>query len=134
MEPIPISAISSTHMNHLQATDSAYSLNEPPLSVLQSTTNGTDNTSSDYVKPFLIAVAGGGSSGKKKVCEMIIERLKAKEAKKVVLIKMEDFYRELAPSEQEQVAAGDYNFDHPDAVDFKLLEHCLVELASGRPF
>jgi uridine kinase len=52
----------------------------------------------------------------------------------VVIIKLEDFYRPLTDREQTHVTQGEYNFDHPDAMDFKLVETAIVALLSGQPF
>ncbi|KAI9096062.1 uridine kinase family-domain-containing protein [Phlyctochytrium arcticum] len=116
-------------------SSSLSSLNEPPLSVTQSgtglhTPNGTLKT------PFLIGVAGGGSSGKKTVCEMIMRALLEQDERagvKVVIIRMEDFYRQPAEEEMESVKSGEYNFDHPSSVDFRLMERCLEDILNGRP-
>ncbi|KAJ3076993.1 Uridine-cytidine kinase 2, partial [Podochytrium sp. JEL0797] len=81
---------------------------------------------------FTIAVAGGSSSGKKQVCDLIITRLKdnlVDHESKVTVIKLEDFYRQLTQEETERLEKGEYNFDHPDAVDFELLSSVLASLA-----
>ncbi|TPX56829.1 uridine kinase [Powellomyces hirtus] len=86
--------------------------------------------------PFVIGVAGGASSGKQTVCQMIMDRLLERDSSigvKVVIIKMEDFYRELSGDDAASADAGTYNFDHPNAVDFALLEECLEDILHGRP-
>ncbi|TPX65485.1 uridine kinase [Spizellomyces sp. 'palustris'] len=110
----------------LETSASLSSLNEPPL-LFPHSGKGT---------PFVIGVAGGGSSGKKTVCQMIMERLLEKDKSvgvKVVIIRMEDFYRELNREEMELAKSGDYNFDHPNAVDFAIMEECLEDILHGRP-
>jgi uridine kinase len=52
----------------------------------------------------------------------------------VAIVKLENFYRELTPESHTLAEQGEYNFDHPDSIDFRLLESMLVELASGRSF
>ena len=37
----------------------------------------------------------------------------------------ESFYRDLDPKESEKASKGEFNFDHPDAFDMKLMEKCL---------
>ena len=82
------------------------SLNEPPLRLPQSAYISSTSTSATKVSgsgdilseiavdnsnlgtnehfkpPFVIAVAGGAAAGKKRACEMIMERLKDSDAKK----------------------------------------------------
>ncbi|KAJ3008265.1 hypothetical protein HKX48_008669 [Thoreauomyces humboldtii] len=111
----------------LETSSSSTSLNDTSLLPLNPDERGS---------PFVIGVAGGGSSGKKTVCQMIMDRLLERDQSigvKVVLIKMEDFYRELSGADLEAARAGDYNFDHPNAVDFQLLEECLEDILHGRP-
>ncbi|KAJ3147794.1 Uridine-cytidine kinase 2 [Geranomyces variabilis] len=109
----------------LETSSSSTSLNEMSL-----------RPADERRTPFVIGVAGGASSGKKTVCQMIMDRLLERDSSigvKVVLIKMEDFYRELEGEEAKAAAAGLYNFDHPNAVDFPLLEQCLEDILHGRP-
>ncbi|KAJ3071036.1 hypothetical protein HDU99_002519, partial [Rhizoclosmatium hyalinum] len=104
---------------------------------------------------FSVCIAGGASSGKKKVCDLIIRRLKdglvdhsskgksdeiplpshpnPLETIPVAIIKMEDFYRELTAEERKLLETGEYNFDHPDAIDFELLASKLDLLSRGVP-
>ncbi|KAJ3083971.1 Uridine-cytidine kinase-like 1 [Quaeritorhiza haematococci] len=103
---------------------------EPPA--LQ--TNGDDD---DLPRPppFLIGVAGGAASGKAAVVKMIMDHLlKDRDPKivNVVHVKMNDFYRELSAEEHELVDRGDYNFDHPDAFDWKKLEQIMQQLLDGK--
>ncbi|KAJ3033766.1 UMP-CMP kinase [Rhizophlyctis rosea] len=44
---------------------------------------------------------------------------------------MEDFYRELTHEEQVLAQRGEYNFDHPTAMDLPLLENTLQSILSG---
>jgi len=65
-------------------------------------------------RPFIIGIGGGSASGKTTVVERIMERMGS--GGRVVSISQDCFYRGLT---QEQIAnVGDYNFDHPDAMDF----------------
>ncbi|KAJ3017703.1 UNVERIFIED_CONTAM: Uridine-cytidine kinase 2 [Siphonaria sp. JEL0065] len=83
---------------------------------------------------FSICIAGGASSGKKAVCDLIVRRLKdglMDHSSKVAVIKLEDFYRDLTLSERVLLEKGEYNFDHPDALDFDLLFEVLEALSRG---
>ncbi|KAI9349168.1 putative uridine monophosphate kinase [Obelidium mucronatum] len=85
---------------------------------------------------FSICIAGGASSGKKAVCELIIQRLKdglVDHSSKVAVIKLEDFYRDLTGEERKLLDQGLYNFDHPNALDFDLLHSVLESLSQGTP-
>jgi len=88
--------------------------------------------------PFIIGVAGGSSSGKSTVCEKIMENIRdfqlgSKEAEKHILhISQECFYRDLSREESEKANRGEFNFDHPDAFDMKLMEKCLKDIIEGR--
>ncbi|KAL7748531.1 hypothetical protein RI367_005941 [Sorochytrium milnesiophthora] len=85
--------------------------------------------------PFLLAVAGGSASGKKAVCNIIVERLAKKHrrlSRKVAIVSLTDFYRQLTPEEMQLAQDGEFNFDHPDAFDWALLESFLDDIMHGR--
>lgn len=46
---------------------------------------------------------------------------------------MNDFYRQLTPAQLLLAESGDFNFDHPDAFDFELLESCVHKMIHGEP-
>ncbi len=52
---------------------------------------------------------------------------------KVIIIRAYDFYRPLTQEQLELAANGDFNFDHPEAFDFELLETCVKHLIAGKP-
>lgn len=85
--------------------------------------------------PFLIGVAGGTASGKSTVCRKIMNKL-GKDAverqQRVVCISQDSFYRELNERERQEALVGDYNFDHPDALDIDLMEQILHDILRGR--
>ncbi|KAI8895659.1 uridine-cytidine kinase-like protein 2 [Globomyces pollinis-pini] len=84
--------------------------------------------------PFMIAMAGGSASGKKKCCDLIINGLsKGTDPSKVIHIQMENFYKELTADEHLLAEQSLYNFDHPEAFDFDLLESCLLKIRKGIP-
>jgi uridine kinase len=79
-------------------------------------------------RPFLIGVAGGSSSGKTTVAERLAE-LAGDEH--LALIKLDSYYVELGelPIEERR----EFNFDHPDAFDWPLLNDHLAALSAGSP-
>ena len=75
---------------------------------------------------LVIGIAGGSGSGKTTVVTAITSRLK----EKVVTIPQDSYYKDsshLPMEERQQI-----NFDHPDAIDFKLLCQQLAELKEGK--
>ena len=77
-------------------------------------------------RPFLIGVAGGSSSGKTTVAERLAE-LAGDEH--LALIKLDSYYVELDDRTLEERAA--FNYDHPDAFDWPLLDAHLAALSAG---
>lgn len=78
--------------------------------------------------PFIIGVCGGTASGKTTVCDKIMEKLGAKVKSKVEVIAMESFYKDLDEKDISDAKSGEYNFDHPDAFDLKLLEETFEQI------
>lgn len=74
---------------------------------------------------FILGVAGGSSSGKTAICELVREKLDANELSKVGLIHLESFYKP-------KLNEGNYNYDHPDAFDFDKLQATLTDLKQGK--
>ena len=79
-------------------------------------------------KPFLIGVAGGSSSGKTTVAERLAEL--AGEAH-LALLKLDSYYVPLDDLPREERESFDY--DHPDAFDWALLNDHIAALAAGAP-
>ena len=76
-------------------------------------------------RPFLIGVAGGSSSGKTTVAERLAELAGAEH---LALIKLDSYYVQLdMPIEQRR----EFNYDHPSAFDWPLLNDHLAALAAG---
>lgn len=75
---------------------------------------------------LVIGIAGGSGSGKTTVVKAITEQLEGK----VVVIPQDSYYKDSShlPMEERQKI----NFDHPDAIDFKLLCQQISELRQGR--
>lgn len=79
-------------------------------------------------KPFVVAVAGGSGSGKTTVARAIGAALPAGTS---VTLEQDHYYRdrsELPFEERVKV-----NYDHPDAIEFELLQHHVDELVARRP-
>ncbi|MCD8207815.1 MAG: uridine kinase [Bacteroidales bacterium] len=75
---------------------------------------------------IIIGIAGGSGSGKTTVVKAIEERLK----EKVVVIPQDSYYKDSSHlSEEEKVVM---NFDHPDSIDFDLLNAQLRMLREGK--
>ena len=79
-------------------------------------------------RPFVIGVAGGSSSGKTTVAERLTE-MTGEDA--VALIKLDSYYVDLGDLPLEERTA--FNFDHPDAFDWPLLNDHLAALTAGAP-
>ncbi|KAL9993206.1 putative transferase [Helianthus debilis subsp. tardiflorus] len=80
-----------------------------------------------HKQPFVIGVAGGASSGKKTVGDMIIDQL---HDQRVVLVNQDSFYRSL--TSEELLKVHEYNFDHPDAFDTEKLLSSMEMLKHGK--
>jgi uridine kinase len=77
-------------------------------------------------RPFLIGVAGGSSSGKTTVAERLAEL--AGDVR-LALIKLDSYYVDL--SDRPLAERETFDFDHPDAFDWPLLNDHLAALAAG---
>jgi uridine kinase len=85
-------------------------------------------------KPFMIGIAGGPCSGKKELCSAIQQKLSLKYdvSLKMLHIPMESFYKTLQGRELMLAQNQEYNFDHPDAIDFPLMIATLSKLKMGK--
>ncbi|CAG8637118.1 2117_t:CDS:2 [Paraglomus brasilianum] len=101
----------------------------------QDSSPSADKTTPIRQSPFIIGVAGGSASGKKTVCNMIMDRLRkqAKTLRNVVVISLGDFYRILTDEERSLAEKAEFDFDHPSAFDFDLVEQVLSDLKVGKP-
>ncbi|MCF0176012.1 MAG: uridine kinase [Bacteroidales bacterium] len=75
---------------------------------------------------LIIGIAGGSGSGKTTVVRALTENLK----EQVVVIPQDSYYKDL--SHLSELEKKENNFDHPDAIDFKLLVHQLKQLREGQ--
>lgn len=75
---------------------------------------------------LVIGIAGGSGSGKTTVVKAITKQLSGR----VVVIPQDSYYKDsshLAPEDRKKI-----NFDHPEAIDFKLLCEQLHDLKEGK--
>ena len=75
---------------------------------------------------LVIGIAGGSGSGKTTVVKAIVNQLQGR----VVVIPQDSYYKDSShvPEEERQ----NINFDHPDAIDWKLMCQQIRELKSGK--
>ena len=75
---------------------------------------------------LVIGIAGGSGSGKTKVVRAITEQLEGR----VVVIPQDSYYKDSShvPVEERKLI----NFDHPDAIDWKLMCQQIRELKAGK--
>lgn len=76
---------------------------------------------------LIIGIGGGTGSGKTTVVDQIIENLPKGQ---VAVISQDAYYKDLSHLSKEE--RTNVNFDHPNAIDFKLLCEHLIELKEGR--
>ena len=75
---------------------------------------------------LVIGIAGGSGSGKTTVVRAITEQLQGR----VVVIPQDSYYKDsshVPPEERKNI-----NFDHPDAIDWKLMCQQISELKAGK--
>lgn len=75
-------------------------------------------------EPYFIVITGGSASGKTTFCEKIISQISAN----CSVFGFDMFYRGLPAG----IDPDDYDFDHPNAIDFDAAYNCLLELAAGK--
>lgn len=52
--------------------------------------------------------------------------------RQVVSISLDSFYRDLTPEEKLKAEKGQYNFDHPDAINDELIYQTLMDILAGK--
>ena len=80
----------------------------------------------DVDRPYLIGVAGGSNSGKTTIAERMEELIGSEE---LSLIRLDSYYITMRDEPIEVRAA--FNYDHPDAFDWDLLNDHLAALTAG---
>jgi uridine kinase len=83
--------------------------------------------SDDNSSPVVVGVSGGSGSGKTTFCRELVEWVGSEN---VVHFKQDNYYRDLSHLTPEQRDA--VNFDHPSALDFKLLCEHLLGITQGQ--
>lgn len=81
---------------------------------------------STTARPYLIGVAGGSNSGKTTIAERLAEVVGEAQ---ISLIKLDAYYVAMPGTTLEERAA--FNYDHPDAFDWELLNDHLAALTAG---
>ena len=76
---------------------------------------------------LIIGIAGGSGSGKTTVVKTIIEKLKKE---RVRVIPQDSYYKDSSDLTDEEKRV--HNFDHPDSIDWDLLNQQLKELKEGK--
>ena len=76
---------------------------------------------------LIIGIAGGSGSGKTTVVKTIIEKLKKE---RVRVIPQDSYYKDSSDLTDEEKRV--HNFDHPDSIDWELLNQQLKELKEGK--
>ncbi|MCD6234676.1 MAG: uridine kinase [Candidatus Neomarinimicrobiota bacterium] len=82
----------------------------------------------DDAKCVVIGLAGGSGSGKTSVAKALARDFKDKGA---IVIEQDWYYRNIP--EDSRIKVSDWNFDHPDSVEFSLLIDQLKSLRKGEP-
>tara|TARA_B100001250_G_scaffold411605_1_gene440674 strand:+ start:727 stop:1329 length:603 start_codon:yes stop_codon:yes gene_type:complete len=78
------------------------------------------------MKSFLIGIAGGSGAGKTFIANKILNKYK----KETLIIEQDSYYKDLSDLELEKRKIK--NFDHPNAIDSKLLHKHIKKLISGQ--
>ena len=76
---------------------------------------------------LIIGIAGGSGSGKTTVVKTIIEKLKKE---RVRIIPQDSYYKDSSDLTDEEKRV--HNFDHPDSIDWDLLNQQLADLKEGK--
>ncbi|CAH8864345.1 unnamed protein product [Trichobilharzia szidati] len=124
----------SRRQKFVSVSSTTWGLPEPVLRVGNRTifTHGRPpwyNVEGQTQQPFVIGICGGSASGKTSVARAIIESL---DVQWVSLLSMDSYYKVLNAEQKLQASACKYNFDHPNAFDFDLLEAHLRRLREGK--
>lgn len=79
-----------------------------------------------------MGVAGGSAAGKTTLCENILRQMAFDRNFKVEIISLDSFYKSNKDSnidvDKTQIDVREYNFDHPNALDFDLAYKTLLNL------
>ena len=78
-------------------------------------------------RTFIVGVSGGTAAGKTTVCREIVKKL---HISSVFTLTMDHFYKPLTHEQHKN--AIEYDFDHPNAFDWDLLNSVLDKLKRGK--
>jgi uridine kinase len=85
---------------------------------------------------ILIGVTGGSAAGKTTLCNNILKQMAFDSSFKVQIIPLDSFYKSKNSNnidvDKTKVNVADYNFDHPNALDFDDAYNVLSELLRGK--
>eukprot|EP00397_Hematodinium_sp_SG-2012_P017844 GEMP01018258.1.p1 GENE.GEMP01018258.1~~GEMP01018258.1.p1 ORF type:complete len:360 (+),score=71.62 GEMP01018258.1:97-1176(+) len=81
-------------------------------------------------RPYVIGVCGGTASGKTTVCALFEKYLKDE---RVAFVPSDSFYKCLTAEQKKKANAGEYDFDHPDSIDWVGVKQCVGSLRGGIP-
>jgi len=112
-----------------QTENRAVSSSLPNIGIAHYHNHGEDQLVKSKSIPFVIAVAGGTASGKTSVCDIIVRDLGLDQSR-VAIISQDCFYKPL--SKADQLNVKEYNFDHPNAFDFDLIDETFKDLHEGK--
>lgn len=107
----------------------------PPHSSLNSVDSdrAMDSVVRSYRPPWLalhfVGIAGGSGSGKSTFVRNIIEELNVPW---VVVISLDSFYKVLTREQSQAAFRSEFDFDHPDALDWDLLFEVLRDVKAGK--
>jgi uridine kinase len=87
------------------------------------------NKSSYLKEVFVIGIAGGSASGKTVVVRRIVDSIKLT---RVTSLSVDSFYKDLTPEHLELAYKNEYNFDHPNAIDFVEIVNVVKKLRIGK--
>ncbi|RME17593.1 MAG: uridine kinase [Bdellovibrio sp.] len=79
---------------------------------------------------WVFGIAGGSASGKTTFARRLLEKLKEYHVK-VHLLYQDSYYKD--HSQEFDFDGGRVNFDHPEAIDFALMDQHLTQLSQGHP-
>ena len=77
--------------------------------------------------PLIVGIAGGTGSGKTTLALRLLETFRDR----AILINQDDYYKDLGHLSNEERTK--HNFDHPDSIDFALLQEHLLLLKDDQP-
>ncbi|QII89030.1 NS10 protein [Bottlenose dolphin coronavirus] len=83
------------------------------------------------MKPYIIGISGISGSGKSTFAANLKTKCGDFYAGDVVIINLDGFYRSINEDDMCLVKAGEYNFDHPYAIDLDHARRCISAIADG---